>query len=77
MGHYKLNTDGASTNRHEANGIGGVFHDSSGNWVLGFAGYVFQGSILELELKALLRGLKLALHNQLFYLLFGNKFGCC
>lgn len=33
---YKLNTDGAYKTNSKGTGLGGVFRDHAGNWILGF-----------------------------------------
>ncbi|OIT05141.1 putative ribonuclease h protein [Nicotiana attenuata] len=56
----KLNIDGAFKGRFQQGGIGGVFRDSTGNWILGFTKTTTGPSPLYIELEALCYGLQLA-----------------
>ncbi|XP_019235421.1 PREDICTED: uncharacterized protein LOC109215764 [Nicotiana attenuata] len=46
-------------------GIGGVFRNIYGNWIIRFAGTTKEGSTVQTELLALLMGLKIAVQMQL------------
>src|SRR4051812_10993501 len=55
-----LNIDGASKSNHGEAGIGGLFRDSNGQFILGFASYLGNASSMLTESKALLLGLYFA-----------------
>ncbi|XP_059285085.1 uncharacterized protein LOC132038431 [Lycium ferocissimum] len=59
-GYLKLNIDGAHSSTTHKGGIGGVFRDHYGNWILGFyqANHCLNHTMA--ELLALLQGLQLA-----------------
>ncbi|XP_019240701.1 PREDICTED: uncharacterized protein LOC109221883 [Nicotiana attenuata] len=50
---------------HGLAGIGGVFRNHSGDWLMGFAGSTAAPTITERELMGLLRGLQMAIHLKL------------
>lgn len=47
---YKLNIDGSASPILHNYGIGGVFRDSQGHWIMGFAGKLHQTSSAHIEL---------------------------
>ncbi|XP_060181542.1 uncharacterized protein LOC132611151 [Lycium barbarum] len=49
----------------QTGGIGGVFRDSQGQWIIGFQGNICSNSPLHSELQALQQGLVVALNRQL------------
>lgn len=49
-------------------GIGGIFRNSQGEWILGFSNASFGPSPLSMELQALKYGLQLAMENNLIQL---------
>jgi len=55
-----LNTDGAVRGTLGPAGAGGVLRDDKGEWILGFSEYLGHCSTLTAELKAVVRGLKIA-----------------
>lgn len=55
----KMNCDGSVTNHGEVAGIGGVLRNSEGDFILGFSSNVGSGTITEVELQAILVGIKL------------------
>ncbi|XP_015086971.1 uncharacterized protein LOC107030084 [Solanum pennellii] len=64
--HFMLNTGGAfKTASCALGGIGGVFRNHDGDWILGFSGLVATADALSTELHALLKGLQLALDRHL------------
>ncbi|KAF3652640.1 hypothetical protein FXO38_15984 [Capsicum annuum] len=71
---YMLNTDCASEIssiiQHQL-GLGGVFRNYKGEWVLGFHGTCAATDVLEGETHALLLGLQLAYQNNLYPLEIG------
>lgn len=60
MGWIKLNSDGASKSSSSVAACGGVFRDSNGNWILGFAKRLGHASPFLAELWGILLGLQLA-----------------
>ncbi|XP_070007256.1 uncharacterized protein [Nicotiana sylvestris] len=56
----KLNIDGAFLKEKIHIGIGGVFRNSSGNWIMGFTKSCYTSCSMQAELLALEQGLKLA-----------------
>lgn len=62
---FKLNTDGAYINETHKGGIGGVFRNNRGDWVLGYSGKAFDTKTIENELIALFHGLPLAKQHNL------------
>ncbi|OIT29733.1 putative ribonuclease h protein [Nicotiana attenuata] len=60
----KLNIDGPFKSRFALGGMGGVFRDSTGNWILGFSKTITGPSPLYIELEALCQGLELAVTYQ-------------
>ncbi|OIS98531.1 putative ribonuclease h protein, partial [Nicotiana attenuata] len=65
IGTYKLNIDGSCLGNPGRGGIGGVFRDSNGNWILGFnMGFAYATNI-QMEAMSLLQGLKLAIQKRL------------
>lgn len=62
-GTIKLNIDGAVKNNPGKGGLGGVFRDCEGQWLLGFCGAIPLASPLEAELTTLYKGIQLALHH--------------
>ncbi|KAH0658343.1 hypothetical protein KY289_027091 [Solanum tuberosum] len=61
--HYKLNMDSSSLGNLEVRGMGGVFSDSSENWVLGFMKGVPKATNNMTELCALLCRLRITVEN--------------
>jgi len=59
-GWWVLNTDGAVKGALGPAGAGGVLRDDKGEWILGFSEYLGHCSTLTAELKAVVRGLKIA-----------------
>ncbi|GLU17301.1 hypothetical protein SLE2022_336770 [Rubroshorea leprosula] len=59
----KLNTDGSSIGNPGLSGSGGIFRDSLGNWVLGYARNIGFSSPLAAELWAIRDGLVLAIQR--------------
>lgn len=55
-----LNTDGAAKDNPGLARVGGVFRDSWGNWIGGFAEKLVYCSSFKAELKAIWRGLRIA-----------------
>ena len=55
-----FNIDGAVRGAPGPAGAGGVIRDEAGIWILGFSETVGHCSVLKAELRAILRGLKLA-----------------
>jgi len=55
-----MNTDGAVRGAPGPAGAGGVIRDETGTWIFGFSETVGHCSVLKAELRAILRGLKLA-----------------
>lgn len=55
-----LNTDGAAKGNPGPAGGGGVFRDTRGNWICGFAEGMGRCTSVRAELKAILRGLQVA-----------------
>ena len=55
-----LNTDGAAKGNVGPAGAGEVIRNDKGEWVIGFSEYLGHCSALTAELKALIRGLKVA-----------------
>ena len=61
-----LNTGGAfKTASCALGGIGGVFRNHYGDWILGFSGLLVTADALDTELHALHKGLQLALDHYL------------
>lgn len=56
----RLNVDGAVLANPGRGGVGGVFRDSNGSWVLGFMKACAHTTPLQAELLAILHGLRLA-----------------
>lgn len=56
---FKLNADGSAQLPSRQGGIDGVIRDSSGTWLMCFAGYHFSHGSMDSELSALYHGLKL------------------
>jgi len=59
-GWYILNTDGAAKGNPGRDGAGGVLRGDRGEWILGFAENLGVCSSVKAEIRAILRGLKLA-----------------
>lgn len=59
-GFVKLNTDGSVQGTNGSAGIGGIIRDYSGEWIVGFKGYIGSMPILLVKLKAIQQGLILA-----------------
>lgn len=57
---YKLNTDGAFNNNEKLSGLGGVFWDHLGVWIMGFQKRNTATSLLQAELQGIHEGLKIA-----------------
>ncbi|KZV43060.1 hypothetical protein F511_04452 [Dorcoceras hygrometricum] len=62
---FKLNTDGSRSNQGMTS-TGGLVRDSQGQVLVAFHGFLDAGSILKAELTAILQGLLICLHQQLF-----------
>ncbi|XP_075104621.1 uncharacterized protein LOC142178786 [Nicotiana tabacum] len=62
---YKLNIDGSCSPIRNNYGIGGVFRNHQGNWIIGFVGSVKEGTSVQIELFALLKGLQIAVQKYL------------
>lgn len=60
VGWFKLNTNEACKGSAYVAGGGGVLHDSSGNWCLGFAGNIGICQVLGAEIWAIYKDLCLA-----------------
>ncbi|KAK4364693.1 hypothetical protein RND71_016051 [Anisodus tanguticus] len=60
-----LHTDAATPNHATHTGIGGVFGDINGRWIMGFAGIIAETNTTMQKFMALLRGLAVnhKLHN--------------
>ncbi|XP_019235374.1 PREDICTED: uncharacterized protein LOC109215717 [Nicotiana attenuata] len=56
----KLNCDGALSSTNNAAGIGGLFRNSNGDWILGYQKATHAASPIHAELLALLEGLNIA-----------------
>nr|XP_033517721.1 uncharacterized protein LOC117281991 [Nicotiana tomentosiformis] len=52
LGSVKLNTDGACVGMHVLTGIGGVFRNSTGHWMMGYAGTTTASTAMERILVA-------------------------
>ncbi|KAF3629713.1 hypothetical protein FXO38_27542 [Capsicum annuum] len=63
---YKLNTDGACLSNPGIGGIGGIIKNHQGNWVIGFSKGFHHATNNQMELLALLEGLKLVEDQKLF-----------
>ncbi|KAF7834434.1 reverse transcriptase [Senna tora] len=59
-GFIKLNTDGSSIGNPGPVGVGGLFRDSDGRWLLGFSGSIGYQTNMFAELNAIKHGLALA-----------------
>lgn len=59
-GFVKLNTDGVVFSSRNSASIGGVIHDDTGNWKCVFVMAMGEGSIFQVEARAMLEGLRLA-----------------
>jgi len=55
-----LNIDGAVMDTQGRVGAGGVIRDEAAKWIVGFSEYLGACSVLKAEVRALLRGLKIA-----------------
>lgn len=62
---FKLNSDGSHTRETRQGGLGGVFRDHNGNWILGYPGSIKVMSPIQAKLLALIQGLKLAVQHKL------------
>ena len=60
MGFVKLNTDGSCIPSSLSSGVGGLFRDANGKWIMGFAKGCGLCPPLEAELRGILIGLQLA-----------------
>ncbi|XP_019251153.1 PREDICTED: uncharacterized protein LOC109230076 [Nicotiana attenuata] len=60
---YKLNTDGVGN--PDKGGVGGVFRNTSGNWILGYIGSVQHTTNTQAELLVILKVLQIAEERQL------------
>ncbi|XP_016576492.1 uncharacterized protein LOC107874142 [Capsicum annuum] len=63
---YNLNTDGSFLENPGKDGIGGAIRNEGGGWILGFAKHYLTAINNQIELLALIEGLKLAKDNNLF-----------
>jgi len=63
-GHYKLNFDGSFSSPAL---VGGVICEEHGNWKMGFHQQHQGFNATSMELLALLRGIELAYHHNLFH----------
>ncbi|XP_070029924.1 uncharacterized protein LOC142161974 [Nicotiana tabacum] len=57
----KLNCDGAFSSTNNATGIGGLFRNSNGDWIIGYHKAIHASSSIHAELLALLEGLRIAM----------------
>uniref|UniRef100_A0A1S3Y7J9 RNase H type-1 domain-containing protein n=1 Tax=Nicotiana tabacum TaxID=4097 RepID=A0A1S3Y7J9_TOBAC len=57
---YKLNIDGAFNDKEKVGGLGGLFRDHNGHWLLGYQ-HRCPARSLHVELQALKEGFKIAL----------------
>ncbi|XP_019235623.1 PREDICTED: uncharacterized protein LOC109215953 [Nicotiana attenuata] len=64
-GSYTLNTDGTAKGNPGIGGIGRVFRNHNGDWIIGFVENIIHTTNTSAELKALLKGLQLAEQNNL------------
>lgn len=53
----KLNMDGAAKNTLDRGGLGGIFRDWNGNWLLGFCEALAFTKPLKAELKIVRKGM--------------------
>lgn len=67
-GTIKLNTDRAAKNIRGTGGLGGVFRDHNDKWLLDFYESLAHTSPVEAELKAIWRGLQLAIQHNFMHL---------
>ncbi|OIT02175.1 putative ribonuclease h protein, partial [Nicotiana attenuata] len=63
---YKLNIDGSCVGNPGVGGIGGVFRDDRGRWILGFNMGFDHATNIYMGILALLHGVKLVLTEKLF-----------
>ncbi|XP_075079940.1 uncharacterized protein LOC142165243 [Nicotiana tabacum] len=61
---YKLNIDGPAAGNPGKGGLGGIFRNASGNWVLGYMGSIQYTTNTQAELLAVLKGLQIAEERQ-------------
>ncbi|XP_075111744.1 uncharacterized protein LOC142181940 [Nicotiana tabacum] len=59
-GWSKLNIDASFDGVIQKCGLGGIFRDAKGHWIVGFGKPSYECGSLETEIKALLEGLKMA-----------------
>ncbi|OIT01316.1 putative ribonuclease h protein, partial [Nicotiana attenuata] len=64
-GSYKLNTDGEAKGNPGMGGIGGVFRNHNGNWILGYMENIPYTTNIRAEIRAITKGLQLAELNNL------------
>ncbi|KAF7833196.1 putative ribonuclease H protein At1g65750 family [Senna tora] len=64
-GYVKLNTDGSSIGNPGPMGIGGIFRNSDGGWLLGFSSFVGIQSNMFAELNAIKHGLAIAVDRKI------------
>ncbi|XP_070004941.1 uncharacterized protein [Nicotiana sylvestris] len=57
---FKLNIDASFNSNNQKYGLGGVFRNANGNWVVGFAKSSHASGSIQAEIEALLEGLKTA-----------------
>lgn len=57
---FKLNIDGAVVGGIGRGGLVGVVRDNRGQWILGFVQPIMHTIVVEVELRALLRGFQVA-----------------
>ncbi|KAK4721359.1 hypothetical protein R3W88_011592 [Solanum pinnatisectum] len=62
---YKLNIDRAAISNPGASGIGGIFRDHVGHWILGFSESTPKTNHVMVELQALQRGLQIGVEHKL------------
>lgn len=56
----KLNVDGSFSSSSLKGGVGDVFRDIQGNWIIGFRLSLYGNSCKQVEFFALMRGLEMA-----------------
>ncbi|XP_019255205.1 PREDICTED: uncharacterized protein LOC109233797 [Nicotiana attenuata] len=62
---YKLNIDGSYDPLTHKGGIGGVIRNHQGHWIFGYSKPLYNTTVLQAELLALLHGLQLATAKRL------------
>lgn len=67
--YIKLNTDGSALPNPGVGGLGGVFRNSEGQWLLGYCKHIPYATSLVAELLAIKEGLKIAITQNYSHLL--------